>query len=323
MNLPYISIRTVLEDYIDLSGDELQVPESVVLKIANDTLSKIVTGENLDLRIARLDVKNHQATLPNGFKSVIQAMYKDKTPKCVTREEVIEYTQKIWGTDCELKISMECPECHKDTCECNSDVLIVEADRVWQDTHPEFYASKRYMHNFGRVGEVGYNPCQEFKLMKRTSNNFFSASYHIPGCVNINFDSAVEYDISPPRIILNIKEGEILLSYLSEVLDNNGYRMVPNHPRVHEALRFAIDSALSWKMFLKTGDNKYANINQLAERKKNDAIVMARSAIQTPDYDRWIQYLQNHWKKMIPYGLDRSEQNLNRFEADRYQYPQY
>ena len=323
MRTGYISINTILEDYIDFSGDDQQIPESIILKIANDTLSKIVTGDNYEFRIARLDVKDFQATLPKGFKSVIQAMYKDRSSRPVTRNEIIEYKQKIWGSECELNISIDCPNCHKEECNCNSDTVIVEVDRIWQDTHPELYASKKYLNNFGRLGEIKDNPCQQFRLMKRTSNNFFNAPYHIEGCENINFDSDVEYDIVPPRMIVNIKEGEVLLSYLSEVLDSVGYKMIPDHPRVSEAIRSALDSAITWKQYLRTGDPKVRDMHLLADKKKVENIIMARSAIRVPDYDQWVQFLQNHWKKMIPYSLDRSEANLNRFENDRYSYPKF
>lgn len=325
MDVKYISIKSVLEDYVDFSGEELQIPESVILKTANDTMQKILTGENLDMRIARLEVKNYQTMLPDGFRSVVQAMSRGNTPKCVTREEVVEWTQKIWGSDCELKINIECPDCHQDSCNCSSDIIIVDADRTWQDTHPEHYASKRYLYNFGRIGEPGYNPCQEFKLMRRTSNNFHSANYHIPGCVNLNFNdpTAHEYDISLPKMVTSFKDGEILLSYLSVVLDSDGYRMVIDHPRVHEALFYAIEERVMWRKYRMSGDAKFRDLFLLAEKKKNETISLARSAIQIPEYDKWTQFLRQHWIKFIPETMDRVDANLGGFMKDRYEYPKY
>ena len=323
MDLNYITIKSVIEDWIDFTGETEQVKESVLLKIADDTVQKITKAENQDLRVARLDVKDHQAMLPKGFRSVVQVMYRDQTPQKVTREEVVEWTQKIWGTECELKINLECPECHKDTCDCNSDIAIVDVDRIWQDSHPEHYASKRYLHNFGRTSEQGSNPCYDFRLMKRTSNNYFAVPYHVTGCPNINFDCSAEYDITPPKMVTNFREGEVLLSYMSAVLDSDGYHMITDHPRVHEAIFYSIEERMLWKKMRMDPTGKYGNLYSEAVRKKNESLVLAKSAIGTPSYDKWVQFLQNHWKKFLPTTLDRDEQNLGRFEADRYQYPKY
>lgn len=323
MDLGYISIKTVIEDWLDFTGEQDQVKESVILKIADDTVQKITKAENQDLRIVRLDIKDYQAELPKGFRAVAQVMYRDKTPKCVTREEIVEWSQKVWGSECELKINLECPECHEDSCNCSTDVAIVDVDRVWQDSHPELYASKRYMYNYGRLSDGGKNPCYDFRLMKRTSNNFFSAPYHIPGCPNINFDCTAEYDITLPKIVTNFKDGEVLLSYMSAVLDSEGYHMIPNHPRVLEAIFYGIEERMLWRKMRMDPNGKYDRLYSEAVRKKNESIIMARSAITIPSPDKWNQFLQNHWKKWLPTTLDRNEANLGRYEKDRYKQPKF
>ena len=324
MDLEFISIKTVLEDYVDYSGEELQIPESVILKTANDTLQKILTGENLDMRVAKIDIKNYQAILPKGFKSVVQCLYRDATPKKVRREEVIEWSQNLYNNDgCKLKINLECPTCHEETCDCNSDVVVVNVDRLWQDSHPEYYASKKYLHSYGRIGEPNPNPCYDFKIMRRKQGNFFATQYHVPGCVNLSFDdpNRAEYDISLPKIITSIKEGEILLSYMSVALDDNGYHLIPNHPRIMEALFYAIEERVMWKNYRKSGDNKYRDLFLLAEKKKNETISLSRSAIQVPSYDAWMEFARSHWTKLIPETIDRDEVNLGRGLPERYKNP--
>jgi hypothetical protein len=326
MDLEYISIKTVLEDYIDYSGEQLQIPESIVLKTANDTLQKILTGENLDLRIAKLEIKDYQAILPKGFKSVVQCLYRDFTPHRLRREEVVEWSQNLYNGDgCKLKINLECPNCHQDSCDCNSDVVVVNVDRMWQDSHPEYYASKRYLHNYGKVGDPRHNACYDFKIMRRRQNNFGMIKYHIPNCINLHFDDPnhAEYEISLPKIVTSIKEGEILLSYLSTVLDDEGYFMIPNHSRIMEALFYAIEERMLWKDLRKTGDPKFRELFLIAEKKKNDSIALARAAIQVPSYDQWMEFARNHWTKYIPETIDRNEINLGRHSSDRYKNPQF
>ena len=72
--------------------------------------------------------------------------------------------------------------------------------------------------------------------MRRTTNTMFGNKYYIPGCININLNSPVEYDIQPPKMILNFDTGWVLLSYLAVPYDEDGYRMirkilVDEHPK--------------------------------------------------------------------------------------------
>jgi len=322
MDLEKISIKTVLEDYIEFAGEELQLEESVILKVADDTMAKIATGESLDFRIAVLDVKQYQAPLPKGFRTVVQCAYRDLTEGKARREQIVEWQQRVWGSDCKLKIELECPDCHQESCNCSSDVVTVNADDMWRDSHPELIANKwKHFYDYGSLGDPMGVPCSGFKLMKRTSNSFFATKYHIPGCVNFSFDSKHEYDISPPKMILNFKDGEVMLAYMSIAYDSDGYRMIVNHPRVHEALFYAIIERTKFRDWLKTGDPKFQSMFREAERKKNESITMARSAISIPDPDKWFQFLKNHLTKFTPNW--RWEENLNRETQDEYRYPKF
>jgi hypothetical protein len=318
-----ISLRTVLEDYADFTGEELQLKESVILKIAKDTASQIITDEQLDHKIALIDVKEYQAILPDTFKFVVQAGCVVEKNCNIRREEIVEFTKQIHGTDCKMKINLECPTCHKDSCNCNTDIIIVEADQMWKDAHPEHNVGHaKHFWNYGKTDTYGnmlYHP--KFHLMKRSSNNFFSTPYHIPHCVNLNFDSEHEYNIDLPKIITNFRTGIILLSYLGQKVDKDGYPLIPDHPQVTDAIFYAIAEKDAWLKFSKTGEARYNTLVESARSKKLQATRAAVNALGIPNADEFFQFLENHWTKWIPYW-DHKE-NYNRNKKDTWRTPEH
>lgn len=323
MQTELISIRTILEDYADFSGEELQLQESVLLKIAQDQAHGLLTDEQLASKVALIDIKDYMGTLPDGFKMLIQAGYIKDNDCPFTREELVEFTKKIYGTDCKMRINLECPRCQQDKCNCGTDIVVVDADQMWKDAHPEHNVGHaKHFHDFGRLNERGYMyGYPKFKLMKRASSNFFNTPYHIPKCVNLNFDTDIEYNIDLPNIVTNFKKGVVLISYFGYKTDDKGYLLIPNHPQVYDTIFYALEEKMAWKMYRKTGEAKWSNLTQAARRNKLIAKRAAVSALGSPDPDAFYQFLENHWTKFIPYWDHR--ENLNRTQNDQYISPEF
>lgn len=331
MTVDYITLDTILQDYLDITGEESLdttyyggVKEEVILKWGNDAIERISNDTQHVHRIVLLEVRNHKAELPAGFKYVAQAAYRMECDEPCLREEVIEHTQKsICDTGCSYNITKECPKCHKSNCDCNL-MVEVKANRIYQDAHPEFYT--QYMSHFYRHGGLTDRGCRSsyhphFYLMRKTSNTFFNVPYHIGNCVNLNVESSVEYDIEHPYIIVNFDRGEILLSYISEQTDDNGYRLVPNLPNAIEAIVTYIDERMAYRRWRREGGPGPRGDWQTIKALREQTIARARSQLQIPDQDEFKQYMDNHWRKLIPYwDYDR---NLGRFQVDKFNYGKY
>ena len=323
MKVGYKSIKTILEDYADYSGEELQLQESVILKIAEDKAYGLITDEQLPQKVALIDIKDYMGTLPKGLKFIIQAGYVADKECPYTREQLIETTKQIYGTDCKLRINFECPSCHQDSCSCGTDVVVVEADQMWKDAHPEHnVAHAKHFSDYGRLNEYGQMfGYPKFNLMRRASGNFFNTPYHIPKCVNIDFDSEVEYNVEIPNIITNFKKGVVLISYFGYRTDEQGYLLIPDHPQVYDAIFYAIEEKMAWKQFRKTGETKWNALNVAARQRKNLATRAAVNALGSPDPDAFFQFLDNHWTKYIPYWEHRDR--LGNFQPDTYEHPTF
>lgn len=318
----FIGINSVIEDYLDFSGHEGELDETWVLKQANDAVERITTDQQLVHKIEILDVRNYRAVLPDNFKYVNQAAYRIKPEHPCSREEISQFTQKVLGTDCNLEINLKCPNCYKEECSCDQRVIEVDVNRIYETAHPEMFT--RYMDHFYRTGnttkrgtESFYHP--DFLLMRKTSNSFFNTPYHIGKCVNLSIDSKVEYDIDPPLIIVNFKEGEILLSYMSVKTDENGYRMIPNSEVVFEAINYYIEERMSFKKYRQTREQKDRIFWQQMKELREKHIGRAKAQLQTPDVDEWWQFVKNHWTKVVPYY--NWEINYNKSTNDRFMYP--
>jgi hypothetical protein len=155
--------------------------------------------------------------------------------------------------------------------------------------------------------------------MRPTSNHFFNIPYHIGDCVNVSVDTEIEYHIEKPNIITNFKKGDILLSYVGVHLDKDGYRFIPNEPIVFRAINQYIEERFAFIQYRKSKEQKdriyWQQQLELAEK----FIARARNQIQTPDFDEFWRFVQQHWSRLLPNY--KWEKNFNRTPKRTFKYP--
>lgn len=317
-----ISLLSIIEDYLDFSGHEGELDETWVLKQANDAVSRIVTDQQLVHEIALLDVRDYKAELPSQMRYVVQAAAKEDAKYPSSREEVSQYVQKVFGTDCEFEINLNCKQCGNTGCSCDTNVLEVDVNRIYETAHPELFT--QYMSHFYRSGgntgrgtKSYYHP--EFLLMRKTSNNFFNVPYHINECLNLGIESVYEYDIKMPNIVVNFKQGQILLAYMATPTDKDGYRLIPDVEVVFQAINYYIEERMAFRNYRSSKTQNDRAFWQEMFQLKEKMIKRARITLQIPSEDEWWQFVKNHWTKVVPYY--KWEQNFNRGLPDQFRYP--
>lgn len=332
MQVPYVSIKAAVTDYIDFANPEEEINETLLLKLANDAASLICSDDQTDHKVALLEVRNNQATLPDDFRKVVQAAYRDAPGRPHLKEEIVQWTQHaLDDSGCSVDITLNCKDCFEtqsedcDKCSQSSTkpFIIVDVDRAYENTHPELYT--KYMSHFytyrnlNERGGCVYHP--EFRLMGARTNNFGNLDYHIQGCLNLNLDCEIEYDINLPSITVNFPKGQILLSYMGLKTDEEGYRLLPNTPRAFRAINWYIEERMNYRAYKKTGDPKYYRLWTDSVREMEKAIARARIELDMPEYDTFMRYIKSHWKRIIPYH--NHEANLNRFQRDTFRQPKF
>lgn len=307
MKLPHVSIKNVVLDWVQ--DNELQheeINEPVLIKWAVDCMGWVKTPNQLKHRIVVLPVVNSRAELPDDLELITQAAANVEKDKPVTRrEQIVQWVQGTLEKDCDLEINLICPTCKKTSCGCKGAAIEVDVDRIWEMAHPEIY----YSH-FTRVGRFGYGPGQngvssyytpEFELMRYSTKDYFKLQHLVTECPNVSCDTCNhEFIIDPPYIEVDFEEGEVLLSYLGKVLDEDGEIMIPDHPDVHEAIGHHLDYKY-YRIKAKKGDQNAARISAEAKMMREESLAMARSSLEMPSYDEFKSFIENSsWMQRIP-----------------------
>ena len=303
----YISIESILHEFRRIAKPTEEFSKADILAFAEDALDRIVPAEEYVQRIALLPVENYKAEVPKDFKVITQVAFREtcrdnRNPRVV----ISELTQNILGSDCDLKINLECPECHStEVCGCKTSVITVEADQMFNTSNPQFmhrYASHFYDYGttYPGTGKMSqYHP--DFQLIRRTTSSFFNVPYHISECVNFNLDCSIEYSVDLPNIIVNVKEGEILLSYMGCKLDENGYKMIPNDPTVIKALTYAVMERYVYSDYISSGyEANKGRAWQMQEAIMEKWIARARTKLQIPEFDDMHDFITGFIHRVVP-----------------------
>lgn len=314
MKTNLISCNSAVREFIRSTGHQGELDRMDIIAWANDGASRIITDEQYIHKVVLLDVQDYRARLPEDFRYIIQAAYQMSNTKPCTREEVAEWTDKQFG--CKVEIKLECPGCHNtsDSCTCahKTDALVINADRLWQSSHPEYKTA--YMKHFTGYGNMtSRNTCYyhpHFNLMRAGTGSFSNLQYHIRDCMNLHVDTQVEYTLNLPNIIVNFKEGRILLAYMAIPLDEDGYRMIPNEPIAIEAISKYITEKYLYREYLKDFSQGKRLAWQAAEQLKEKYIGRARAELQMPTFDEMYPFIKGFVHRLIPrYNF---ESDLNR-----------
>lgn len=311
MRTQKISIKSIVEDFIDFTGEDLEVDENLIYKFADDAVSRIIDAEQFVFGIYLLPVKNYSATLPKGFKFVAQAAYRDQTPTPQLREKIIQWNQPLLEGDCTLVTNLECTSCEE------TPIIVSDVNRIYESAHPELYTQDMF-HFLGTGGTTQRGTCSrysdQFLLMRPATSNFQNIPMHVSECPNLRVESEIEYSITPPMINVNFKEGEILLACFTEDLDEDGYRRIPNVPIVFEAINRFIEERLAYIRYRKSGQQADANFYQLALQLKEQSIGRARSELAIPSAVEFKAFIDSYWRRVLPYN--NYEENMGRYQKD-------
>lgn len=324
MSVKFVSSRVILNEVRRLMP-ELE-DKSDMLAFINDATDRVISGEQLQHNIALIPFDNYKLELPDGFKYIIQAAYRQTCGDMnKTRMEISQITQNILGSDCNVKIDIECPKCHSEECTCGTNIITVNTDRLFQTNNPHLYHQySKHFYDYAGTNEssvYGYHSVYhpEFVLMKRTSQSFFNVPYHISECVNINLDSRIEYTVNDTGIIINKKSGEVLLAYYSLAMDESGYLLVPDDSTVIRAITYSVIEQLLYKKFLETFDQKIRLAHQAAEIRAERWIARAKARLMIPDFDNLYTFVKDFIHRVVPHYT--FWENTFKSNGDAFKYP--
>jgi aryl carrier-like protein len=317
MNLHFIPISNLVSDFIESNGLETEeVDESLVIKWGVDGLNMMNLQEQLRHKIAIIQVKNSKAILPMDFKTLLQAACNVKNKDfCPTkREKVVEWTQKTFETECDLNIRLVCDKCHKPSCE-HQGSFEVDVDRLWELANPQIYYT--HYNRFGTFGKGNSSYSPNFQLMKYATNDFHKADLILGDCPNLDcIECQHSFRIELPLMEVDFNEGEILISYLGRVLDENGDPQIPDHPDVIEAITHHIAHKWFKKEGTKRRDQFLLNQSNDAWERREYYMGIAKSVVEMPEFHEWEAFYDHALYRIFPARNINSR--VNSKTADQY-----
>jgi hypothetical protein len=322
MKTSLVSVASVVDEWKSDTTFEGDISPDKLMRWANDAAAKFMTDEQLVVNISLLNVFDYRANLPDNFKFINQAAYRRKEQGCIPREQIVEWQfDTLDGSGCKFKVNLDCPKCHKTSCGCDSPIVTIDADVLWASSHPETQvAHVRHFFDFGgNTQRYGKGSQTFFKLMRPAQNTFFAAQAFLSGCQSFEVDNIVEYRVEHPNILVNFREGQVLLSYMGVKTDDAGWLMIPDNPYVFEAIHYTIEEKLAHAEYRKRKDQGNRVYYMDMKQSKELAIGRARNKLQIPSADEWMAMMQNHFSKILPYW--RHETNYNRMTPDAYVQP--
>lgn len=328
MKTNFVSIFNVVNDWIEDSGlSHDEVKEGVLIKWATDALNMMNLMEQTRHKVSLLRVENSRVELPLDFKVLLQASanVKDNNFVKTTREQIIQWVHGTYEKDCHLEINLICDKCHRPTESCGCGELkehqpiVIDVDRTWEMAHPEIYYK-----SYQRIGRFGYGPqpgsmySPKFELMRYATQDYHKVNLILGDCPNVNCRDCVRtFRIELPYLEVDFNSGEVLISYLGRVVDENLNPMIPDHPDVLEAIQNHLDYKYFGRIWKK-------NDNQLARAKSQEALQLreinmgiAKSVLDTPEYKEFTAWFNTQFYKRMP--NPNHDANMNKHVRDDYE----
>lgn len=321
----YVPISAAIEEWLMLTDYQGRINRADIKKIANSFVRKLTYEDQLRHKIKLIDVTDNLVDLPENFQSIIQVAYKEDEEKTVTRTEIVEATYKTLE-GCEMTVSLDCPKCEKSTgCTCDEPEIIMNVDRDYMMAHPELvygHLGHYYRHggitNTHKVPSV-YHP--EFYLISYAQNYMFGADYHIKGCLNLDksllADSPVSYTVEDGKYLrLNVNSGQILLSYFEYIVDEEGYRFIPDLEDVFDVIKWGVEEIVLYREWRRTRNGDYLQVSKMAKNEKLEAMGRAREKLRILDFHNFFSFIENHYVKIM--GYDDYQHRFNAKQRDRF-----
>ena len=202
--MTYQNLKSALTEFLKIYSSDDELTKTTYLSWANDSIEHYSNAQLYDIRVIPLTVKNYQAPLPDGFKGEIQLLYRKDCKVPSTRIEAIEWTQKMFGTDCNYIIKKECPKCSSNTsCMCGMAPITLIPDHLWQmNQSGDNYNTKAYVKEFSMANTGKHHKRPSMGILPLSTNNFHTINFDTnDDCRYPNLSNRDEYKIQNDKII--------------------------------------------------------------------------------------------------------------------------
>lgn len=288
-------IQETIED-INISDDSANM--KLFRRWSFDVAKQLITDEQLERRIAIIDVSNYRAVLPDHFQIIDEVAAKEGRNNKTQLQAIASQYKADMESGCELTIDIKCPKCKSHSCSCEANEYVINVTRDMELNIPKKTGS------LSRVGGTGglfhnydtENPLatyDDFVYMSPSTDYKEMYKLHIPDCINLCLDSDLVYYVQNGIMETNFKEGEILLIYLALPADDHGNIMIPDLPESIEAFQEYMIYKYFRRNYLRTSNQNDLNKYRIAEVNFADKVATSKAKLQIPAYAEIAKMFKN------------------------------
>jgi len=113
-------------------------------------------------------------------------------------------------------------------------------------------------------------------------------------------DCNIEYNVNYPNLIINVKEGEVLLSYFAHRVDEDGYRLMPNDSTVIKAVSYSLAERYLYQEYMKSLEQNKRIAWQMHLELSEKWISRARARLRMPQFDDMHSFVTGFIHRMVP-----------------------
>ncbi len=302
----YIEVDSLIHEYISDKGITNGVKEDILRRWISRATEMCVRVECQVFRVALIDIKNRVGKLPDYLHSIELAGALESGRGHVGREEMRSWVYDKLGTDCEVEVRLNCPQCSQTSCNCSEPVVEIEMDRIYREERP-YLTHVNYKHFVGYSAPITDGmSCMDiaprFHIMKPkiTDSAFWNSKHYLGVCNDLgpSLRYAHSFHLEDGKIITTMDEGQVVIAYLANKRDADGYFMVPDNAVLVEAILAYIDYQHSKRMAMR-GNQTDQNYSLNCERRWKDLRADAINELEMPSDITWENIINQHWKQGI------------------------
>lgn len=321
MEYQYIKSSAIITEF---KRGKRKIPfnDSDMKAFIDTDIKKLLKDNQKEFKIALIRNINRVIELPKDFYKITQVLYLPNDNYAVNNEAVKSLEEQgIEIEDC----MCEKPDPFKNPCNkvekeltfrnysCDNNCLL---DLLFK---PNFL-----MYSNVQVYDLNKNQLQKPEniayIMRPRSNNFYNINHHLSGCLNLNADTVLSYDMKDnTEMNINTDGGFVLLSYLANKLDESGYLLIPDDPFVQEALLMGIEERVAKQLMLSNPTiQNYRSIWRDFSSMKPGKFRAAELQLRTISTDKLSLLLKMLWDT---HGVNRN--SVGEYKTPQSLYPNY
>lgn len=310
----YTTVNALAGEWLTNYGFTGKVEEDLLKRHASLRAEEIIGTEQLQYSVALLNVENFKAQLPQGLHSIYLAAGTSHGEHFVQKEEFIGYTQKIYGTDCDVEVNILCPKCGDSVCECHSSTIDIHLDQfeMLQSPHLWMARTDKYLGfsspQTDGFPHVGLSPHFHIIKPRKSDQALWNTEYFLGVCEKLGDVKCHTYDVEPPYFIPDFKHGQVFLAYRKYAKDSEGYFLIPDYPIVIRAITAYMTEMFMWREWMKNGNQSDRLRHLDAKNEANQLMAQATSELEMPSPETIMNAYAKHWhqdRSRFHYGSPR------------------